>query len=494
MARKLSRSHVRSRTKSDCGNIGFMRRIIFYSWQSDLPNATNRGFILSALEKAAAGIALDDTVTVEPVIDRDTQGVPGSPDIAATIFGKIAASDIFVADVSIVTGAESSRATPNPNVLIELGYAMRALGPERIILVFNQAYGSLPELPFDLRMRRVTTYTVPEESARSTERKKLQGLLEVSIRSALSAIPEDIPVDASSSALTAIENARPSRRMDLRRFLSEILTSILSLEPTKHRDGGTAEELTQAINDTLPIVAEYSKACETAAVVNDQESAVEIYRWLGFVFDNYSNAPSFSGRYSRADHDFFKFIGHEMLITLVAFMMREQRWSSLKDLLSEPIPMKNLDGRPGSVTWEYASDHLALLLEESRKQQRMSLHGDLLNERHSSGGGLSAILPIEELMAADFFLFLLSRTLEDKGHDMRYWRAWSCLNLRYPPGFVHDSSSSRFAQQVADALGVNVEEYKNLLRTRGSELKKLFSNGFWRYPISSDDVERIATQ
>ena len=81
-----------------------MRRVVFYSWQSDLPNATNRGLIQSALEVAKrVVIAGDDTVDVEPVIDRDTEGVAGSPDIASTIFGKIDASDIVVADVSIVS-------------------------------------------------------------------------------------------------------------------------------------------------------------------------------------------------------------------------------------------------------------------------------------------------------------------------------------------------------------------------------------------------------
>src|ERR1039458_3938628 len=113
-----------------------MRRIVFYSWQSDLPNSVNRGFIQSALEQAATTIAADNTVAIEPVVDRDTQNVPGSPDIASTIFTKIASADIFVADVSIVTRAEMMRPAPNPNVLIELGYALKALGPERVILVF----------------------------------------------------------------------------------------------------------------------------------------------------------------------------------------------------------------------------------------------------------------------------------------------------------------------------------------------------------------------
>src|SRR5438876_9492524 len=95
---------------------------LFYSWQSDLPNATNRSLILDALERAAKRIRTDDSVTVEPVLDRDTQNVPGAPDIAHTIFQKIEKAAAFVADVSIIN-AGIGRPTPNPNVLIELGYA-----------------------------------------------------------------------------------------------------------------------------------------------------------------------------------------------------------------------------------------------------------------------------------------------------------------------------------------------------------------------------------
>src|SRR5687768_9999122 len=117
-----------------------MSDTVFYSWQSDLPNATNRGFIQTALEGAAKAIRRDESVEIEPVIDRDTSGVPGSPDIASTIFGKIERAKVFVCDVSIINQKavylkdsdgvlepdpdRAPRPTPNPNVLLELGYAM----------------------------------------------------------------------------------------------------------------------------------------------------------------------------------------------------------------------------------------------------------------------------------------------------------------------------------------------------------------------------------
>lgn len=123
---------------------------VFYSWQSDLLNSTNRGFIQDALERAAKAICEDDSIKVEPVVDRDTAGVAGSPDIAATILDKIDACQVLVCDVSIINNPENARPTPNPNVLVELGYALGVLGWERILMVMNTAFGEPELLPFDL--------------------------------------------------------------------------------------------------------------------------------------------------------------------------------------------------------------------------------------------------------------------------------------------------------------------------------------------------------
>lgn len=158
-----------------------MQHVIFYSWQGDRPNNTNRGFIKNALDEAATALAAD--LTVEPRIDHDTQNVPGSPDIARTILKKIENSDVFVADVTIVNERTDPRATPNPNVLIELGYAMKALGEDRIILVMNEHFGPVEQLSFDLRARRIIVYNVaPDAQDKATERRRLTGILRTAIK------------------------------------------------------------------------------------------------------------------------------------------------------------------------------------------------------------------------------------------------------------------------------------------------------------------------
>ena len=152
-----------------------MASMVFYSWQSDLPNSTNRGLIHQALERAAKEIRSDNSIAVEPVIDRDTAGIPGSPDIAATILEKIDNCEVFACDVSIINPGAETRPTPNPNVLIELGYALKRLGWSRVIMILNTEFGDVNILPFDLRMKRILTYS---SSPADQDRKGVKSLIE----------------------------------------------------------------------------------------------------------------------------------------------------------------------------------------------------------------------------------------------------------------------------------------------------------------------------
>jgi hypothetical protein len=139
-----------------------LKRTIFYSWQSDLPNNSNRGFIELCLKKVVKDLGKVVPFALELNIDRDTKGISGTPDISDSIFSKIAKSKIFVADISIINSDSKGRKCPNPNVMIELGYAARVLGWERIFCVYNLDYGDINDLPFDLRHRRPIQYSIKQ--------------------------------------------------------------------------------------------------------------------------------------------------------------------------------------------------------------------------------------------------------------------------------------------------------------------------------------------
>lgn len=129
---------------------------LFFSWQSDTDEKVGRYFLREALRLALLDLASDASLeeaqrTLE--LDHDTKGVPGSPPIVETIYRKIRAAALFVSDMTYVGTRLNGKRTPNPNVLIEHGVAIEALGHERVISVMNTAFGSTEEfeLPFDLR-------------------------------------------------------------------------------------------------------------------------------------------------------------------------------------------------------------------------------------------------------------------------------------------------------------------------------------------------------
>jgi hypothetical protein len=471
-----------------------MKQIVFYSWQSDLPNSCNRGFIQRALENAAAAIGADDTVEVEPVVDRDTQGVPGAPDIASTIFAKITAADVFVADISI-TGNAGTRPTPNPNVLIELGYAFKAIGHERVILVLNRAFGRIEELPFDLRMRRVLAYDMPAEAEqRAPERSILEKQLDLAIRAALGTAPEAVP--PVIPAVAAIEAQQPNRVITIRRNLDAIFKKLDHLQPKKYSEGGTFEELTAALDLTQETVAEYSKINEVASVMNDAEAALEIDRWFAHIFERYDLPENFNGRFNEADFDYFKFLGHELFVTFIGSLLREQRWDIIESIVAEPIPMRFLrrEHGPGNADWSFASQHLLSFINQSKRNGRVSLHADMLIARHKNGG-LAAIMPAEDFMAADYLLFLLGELPHEAAEWRLEWRPWSALYLTRPPAFLRAAEHRRIALRLMKLFQISsLDEFRRRLSLRAPLLEKLFQSGFWASPLQPEDINRIGTR
>lgn len=148
-----------------------MRYTIFYSWQSDLPSKDNRSFIENCIERAVKIIGLD--IGLSFAIDRDTKGTVGSPDIAVTIFDKIAKADIFICDISIINKDYNGRKCPNPNVLLELGYAVRTIGWDKIVCFYNMKYGAMSEIPFDLNHHRIFGYNSDRENEKENVAKAL---------------------------------------------------------------------------------------------------------------------------------------------------------------------------------------------------------------------------------------------------------------------------------------------------------------------------------
>lgn len=162
---------------------------IFYSWQSDLPGNETRNIIQDGIKNAAQ--LLIDTVDVEA--DRDTKGKYGSPDIAQTIFSKIDEGDVFVADVTAVCkyeaidkdGIKKTKYMPNPNVMLELGYATHVVGWENVICVLNRDYGKPEDMPFDIANRRLTSFSLKDGTSKGDAKRFIGGVIQETVENIL---------------------------------------------------------------------------------------------------------------------------------------------------------------------------------------------------------------------------------------------------------------------------------------------------------------------
>ncbi|TAN17268.1 MAG: hypothetical protein EPN45_01890 [Rhizobiaceae bacterium] len=209
---------------------------IFFSWQSDTANRVGRSFIEGCLGRAIGELQADadvDPADREMAVDRDTLDVPGMPPIMETIFGKIDRAAVFLSDLTYVAERAGGARTPNPNVCIEHGYALKALSWRRVIAVMNTAMGhpDKHDLPFDVRhTRRPISFDLPE-GADTAARKAAADALVRQLKTALKAVFGDVQARTAMAGAAPAEPhphdlellARVHRQLpqDLRRFLHQ---------------------------------------------------------------------------------------------------------------------------------------------------------------------------------------------------------------------------------------------------------------------------------
>ena|ERR1700677_3734615 len=154
-----------------------MAYTVFFSWQSDRSPQEGRNLIELAIKSAIQTLGTD-TEFAESLrdglsLDKDTKGVPGNPPIFETILKKIDQSAIFVPDLTSVANRAKEELIPNPNVLIEYGWALKSRGYHQIVPVMNVAHGDPKEfrLPFDMaHLRFPILYSMPDGSSESDRR------------------------------------------------------------------------------------------------------------------------------------------------------------------------------------------------------------------------------------------------------------------------------------------------------------------------------------
>lgn len=462
----------------------YMEKKIFYSWQSDLPNSTNRGFIQACLEEAIKELKNDQELQLEIALDRDTDGVPGSPDIGQTIFSKIDLAAVFVSDVSIIQ-IDSKRPSPNPNVLLELGYAFKNIGSAGIIMVMNTNFGKPELLPFDLKQKRIITYNVPEGADKSSEKKRLIKVFLEALKTSLvnheqqNLAEESEENSKSNSVIKAIESNAPNKDRIILSFMRWIGEELKKLDP-HFLEGEPDDLLVEAINKSALFVKEFDRVADAISANKDTESGLAVVKGFEYILSQYYLPIGYSGQYSTTDFDFFKFVGHEMFTILFAYIIRDERWMMVKPLLGRKIYVANGPNDYKNQEYSFLSVYLYLLDEIRAKRlanggsRRTSIQADLLKERHESGI-LAENLNWQEFKDSDLFLFFYS--FINNREDSYVWWPRTAVYFGWGdklPRFLDEAKHLKVAETLLEIL--NVKDIEGLRKVL-SEAKEYLAHG-----------------
>jgi hypothetical protein len=453
---------------------------IFYSWQSDLPTRTNEQFIEGALKSVIQKLKDDSSLDVNPILDRDIANMPESPDVAATILTKIEQSDIFVGDVSIINKkqAKKIRLTSNPNVLVELGYALKALGPDKIILVNNLAYGKHEDLPFDFRHKHVVGYSLSQDDINGKydeERQTLEMQLEQKLRQIIFSLKrtssqKSTPCD---EAISAIKNMRPNQAMLISDFIDWMLNELEKCSPPfPNVEGNELDSILAGIDRTVELVSDFTRLFSVIANFSSAELPLFYKRIFERILVKYNPPVDFTGSsYVGARMQFYKFIGHELFVTLIAILLDAEKLDIMADILDEALYVENdlyLYAGPQNVSFTYIS----MTGESSRgiRKPMIDSLAEKLSQRHSEGK-TAGFMPMTKIVEADYFLSLRKGQIR--------WDPIITNRLDQLPKFLIRAYKQKYAHKLLRPFAVNsVDEMKGLVSSqseRGFLLKMRFN-------------------
>ena len=271
---------------------------IFYSWQSDLPSNKTRSFIGSCIDKAIENA--QDIEAIEAMRDEATLGVTGAPDIVATLFSKIDECDLFIADISLcfTEDREKTKKAPNPNVMLELGYAVKTLTWNRVICICNTDYGE--DFPFDLDHNRRVAYSLDAKNQEKVK-SKISGIIYKNICDLRNAPQRFMPGLAThiigtydfeqkkvTGVLTPLSLAEKEAYIlhnqelieDSKRLVDEI-REIRIIDITKEKERVFSDETPKGMD----VTAQSFVLTEQNVSINVEEERESIRRWLGIEVD-----------------------------------------------------------------------------------------------------------------------------------------------------------------------------------------------------------------
>ena len=298
-----------------------------------------------------------------------------------------------------------------------------------------------------------------------------------------------------SLAIEAVKSGAPNQDALIRKAMESLVTQLKAKSPDFNKPQERDELLVQSLAQTKDIVTNFYPWAEIVAECNSQAGAISLYKSFNLIMEMYFLPRKFAGGFNKTDFDFYKFLGHELFVTFISALIKNDRWELIANVLSQDLYVPNYDGQPATVHFYALCEYLQLLAirNDRLNLNRASVHADILNERHTS---LAFPVPMEAFMEADYFLALRSDLPNPKPNTFFWWRPWSSLYLDHAPSFLTQAQNKVFAQRLVQSLGIDsIQQLRDRLIERSEILSGLFGpSAFHPNPLRYLKASEIATQ
>ena len=142
------------------------------------------------------------------------------------------------------------------------------------------------------------------------------------------------PLSIAEQLKEAVENSQPNQVFLARKFMEWLTDQLNGLAPNFPTQADLNKLLIQALAPTVDLVQEFAQIAEVIATTRAVEVAHTLYKGFELLIEKYNLPRGFSGSFRDIDFDYYKFLGHELFVTLFSFLIREKQWGFCWVMLS----------------------------------------------------------------------------------------------------------------------------------------------------------------
>lgn len=294
-------------------------------------------------------------------------------------------------------------------------------------------------------------------------------------------------------AVDAIRNAKPNAKGAIDEYFD---SCIVGLEAFRISGGATDfdDAVVKSIEDFLPYRTQIVEVLTAlAGYRNTAETQQQVHRFFEHLLRFHDVVDTSKQSYDW-DADNLKFLVHELFLYLIAILLKRDAIDFLAVILSRPYytPRNRYRGSDVVSFTEFFQYLKSMEHRKSRlKLKAMSVHAQLLEERsHASG------MVFDELMQADFVLFIRSSLDSLRGQQTQWWPDTLLYCNAYGPFEVFARAQSRdYFARLGPALGFGAAgDLTTLLEAIESRKIPLPNLGFRGFPVTRwMGAEKIAT-